>query len=514
MSDSVTYPDAITSGAAVSPPPTWVTTYRPAAPRDGLLGYATNTNQLELYQAGAWRQVTTSFQGVDILSGYGELPGAKGDGVILFSTVTVLSATPTAFAILSAAFTSDDVGKIISIDNVGVGGIPMVTTIATVVDATHITTTDAASTTGNFYTDNRVTYGTSDSAAISAILQAMRADGGILIATAVAMTVVFPSRIYIIDFPLDFTDFHRLYVLAPGATFWGITDGLPVVDAFGFYQGVFDGLTIIGDEGAAPNIGIAGGRYNDEGAHGLTHFRDVLLRGYFTFTPLYVRGLETTTWLNVTSETFSAGAWAFVSDGANHWDIQSEWVTVDLAINDPFSNSGNTFIGCRFIAYTLTSNGLWLCNIKIWRWISQYTRTRGFGLWFYNVPGRQSYINYQGTFDGTESGSEAAYIFVEKSAATALNALTLDVDTVVVSGKAIFAASSAGNPCLLQACAITIQEIEAGGNLFADVAEWSVYGNSVTIVLPSAAPTLPAIFYGTVSISQSTTTIYHATVIP
>lgn len=60
MSDSVTYPDAITSGAAVSPPPTWVTTYRPASPRNGLVGYATNTAVLELYGYNQWQTVITS----------------------------------------------------------------------------------------------------------------------------------------------------------------------------------------------------------------------------------------------------------------------------------------------------------------------------------------------------------------------------------------------------------------------------------------------------------------------
>lgn len=60
MSDSVTYPDAITSGAAVSPPPTWVATYRPAAPRNGLVGYATDTAVLELYGSSQWQTVITS----------------------------------------------------------------------------------------------------------------------------------------------------------------------------------------------------------------------------------------------------------------------------------------------------------------------------------------------------------------------------------------------------------------------------------------------------------------------
>lgn len=90
--------------------------------------------------------------------------GAKGDVVLLSNGVTTSGST--AFSCASATFTAADVGKKIAIKAGGAAGIPLLTTIAGFVDATHVTlgTNAGNSVSGEFY------YGTDDTAAVNLAL--------------------------------------------------------------------------------------------------------------------------------------------------------------------------------------------------------------------------------------------------------------------------------------------------------------------------------------------------------
>src|SRR2546422_2833385 len=71
--------------------------------------------------------------------------GAKADGQILIDGA--ISSGSHAFSSASAAFASTEVGKVIWIEGAGTSGADLLTTIASYVSATAITTTAAAGTT-------------------------------------------------------------------------------------------------------------------------------------------------------------------------------------------------------------------------------------------------------------------------------------------------------------------------------------------------------------------------------
>lgn len=123
--------------------------------------------------AGAWPstpQTTLALQRVFDVKYY----GAKGNGVLLTSGGAV-TATGTAYTNTTAAFTTADVGKQISIAGAGTAGDIFNTTIAAYVSATAVTLTAAAVTT---VTTAITQYGTDDTTAIQAAVAAAFAAGG------------------------------------------------------------------------------------------------------------------------------------------------------------------------------------------------------------------------------------------------------------------------------------------------------------------------------------------------
>ncbi|MGH9577301.1 MAG: hypothetical protein ACRD3R_07670, partial [Terriglobales bacterium] len=104
--------------------------------------------------------------------------GATGDGKALNDGA--ISASSSTFTSASAAFTSADVGKPISVEGAGASGVALNTTIATFVSATSVTLSAAASTT---VSSAKVFFGTDDSTEIQAALDAAStALGGTVIA--------------------------------------------------------------------------------------------------------------------------------------------------------------------------------------------------------------------------------------------------------------------------------------------------------------------------------------------
>ncbi|MCB1463269.1 MAG: hypothetical protein KDJ90_12785 [Nitratireductor sp.] len=94
--------------------------------------------------------------------------GVQGDAVEVAATASIASGAA-ALTATGASFTSDDVGKIISVPGAGAGGVALQTTIAAVGSATSVTLADNASTTLSSASVT-LTYGTDDSAAFNAAL--------------------------------------------------------------------------------------------------------------------------------------------------------------------------------------------------------------------------------------------------------------------------------------------------------------------------------------------------------
>lgn len=126
--------------------------------------------------------------------------GAKGDGIQRFDG----SVTGTAFTSALGTFTADDVGKVISITGAGTAGYTLTTTIAAVVSATAVTLATSAPTSG---TNRPYVYGTDDTAAIQAAVDAAGAAGG--------GNLVFDDGIYIVNGPLQDTSESNAQIVLP-----------------------------------------------------------------------------------------------------------------------------------------------------------------------------------------------------------------------------------------------------------------------------------------------------------
>jgi hypothetical protein len=123
--------------------------------------------------------------------------GAAGDGqVVADGAMTAASATLACAT--STPFTADDVGKAISVKGAGASGVTtLVTTIAGFTDAGHVTLTDTAATS---ITGAIVIWGTDDTDAINAAVDAAETY---LEAGHTYAQVFLPPRAYVIAGPLD-----------------------------------------------------------------------------------------------------------------------------------------------------------------------------------------------------------------------------------------------------------------------------------------------------------------------
>lgn len=104
--------------------------------------------------------------------------GARGDAIILGnSAITTGSA---GLVCSNATFTALDVGKTILVQNAGVASADLLTTIAAFGNTTSVTLSSTASTTvtGNVVTGNTTIYGTDDTTALQATLNALPTTGG------------------------------------------------------------------------------------------------------------------------------------------------------------------------------------------------------------------------------------------------------------------------------------------------------------------------------------------------
>ena len=114
--------------------------------------------------------------------------GAKGDGKLVKSATTI-AAGSTALTVAGGTFTAADVGKAIEVQGAGAAGAFLYATITAVSSATQVTLSAAAATALAASVQN-VIYGTDDSAAFQAIIDAMPVQGA---------QVDIPNGIYMIQ---------------------------------------------------------------------------------------------------------------------------------------------------------------------------------------------------------------------------------------------------------------------------------------------------------------------------
>jgi len=279
---------------------------------------------------------------------------------------------------------------------------------------------------------------------MSAVMQAIQATGGTLTGTMRAMSVVFPPRCCIVrSASLNFTRLVHYSLIMWGTTFYGMTDGLPVIDALGFYLSDIIGITIYGDPALPPSYGMQVGTITGTGANGLNSVSYFDMDGYYTKAPLMNHGAETTTWMKGTFQNLYPGGWAWIGDGQHSakWALTSQWVTVTTPTGAGYSFSLNNFISCRFRSEASPeSNCIWLAHAVGFSFLQgTYTVTEGTTLWFDCTGGRSRDFHFDGTMDGPPS--RIVYLEIgEKS--TQIAGFVLHLADTLLTGTSVFSTNA------------------------------------------------------------------------
>jgi len=435
---------------------------------------------------------------INIKDGYGTAPGARGATQVT-GPVTCAVGSPNV-TVSNASFTPADVGKLIYVSDCAAGPITLISTIVSVTDATHVILANNAS--AAFTNGNKlVVYGYDDAAAISAIMQQVRAKHVNSSFGAYSMSVYFPEGAYIISaVPADLTGQRQLDIDAWGVTFYCATNGAPCLDAYGFYNGRMRGFSMIGDSARPPSYGVQIGRYQDSGAFGLNQFHNLYLTGSYTRAVWYNSASETSVFYGGTFENNIPNTTVFVADGSSShtlWPAPSTYVTVDTVDGQEYSNSQNTFIGTRFRNAAAGSVGMWFTNAKAWDCINCYWVTKKYGVELYSVGGvggAQGPFIFQGPFDGQPE----YYIFVTRDASQRIMGLDVQTHASVASGTTVFGTTDLASAVTVHGGKFQYDELASpDGKLFDRVEDWAWYGDITGVFVRNATPVLPSTFVGT-----------------
>ena len=192
---------------------------------------------------------------------------------------------------------------------------------------------------------------TDDSIAIQAAIDDWRALSQTINTIEFGAVLYFPPGAYVIGTQLDMTSVRDQGAVVYG---WGVTlhgkcTGKPVIDAIHSRYLRFDGISIVGDATSIPSHGIQFGR-KDSTVADRQHFENVNIVGTFSDAALHNHGAETVTYVgsNFWNDSSDATAYAAVFDGANNFDISSDFVTVTSAVGTEVSFNENTVVGCDF----------------------------------------------------------------------------------------------------------------------------------------------------------------------
>jgi hypothetical protein len=298
--------------------------------------------------------------------------GAAGDGQRYVSGVTT-SNDGTHVTIADGYFTSADIGKFISITGAGEGGSAVATTIAAIIDRKQIVLADAAAKSVSLARET-IVYGTDDYAAINAAILATKTSEPISTDRQGAV-LVFPSGIYIVKSSINVTSTFYLTIEGQRSEIFGAIRHKPVLDMVGSRYLIVRDLTIVGDSGFRPNIGIQIGRVNSTSLFSVDnqYLENVQMYGYFSLAGLYNFAVETSTFMRLHIENWASGGYGLIQDGLNHFNVTSEFVTMTLPAESPQSFNEKTFIGADIRAFGSESDAIWLGGTSRHQFLGSYT---------------------------------------------------------------------------------------------------------------------------------------------
>lgn len=330
------------------------------------------------------------------------LADVKGDGVQKYVPVTTVSGTATVRCV-TCGFSAADIGKVITLEGNGTTTAIFQSVITGYNGAGSytVTTQDAPTITAGAL-NTKITWGTDDSAAITAAFSAFR-TAGTNPGTMKQESIFFPQGLYIVkQASLNWTNLLNVNIYGYGATFYGMTNGAAVIDMMGNYNTALYGIMIQGNSQLPPTTGIQLGQYGPTNrAYGLSKFEDITMTGYYSLAGLYSMGSETTTYQRVSVNNASDNAYAYIQDGINHFNLQSQYVTMSKPANTAATNTVNNVIQSRFVASGTNSTALWTSAAFGHRYYDSYWYSKTCGIKIFSESDkRTSDFKFNGTMEG------------------------------------------------------------------------------------------------------------------
>jgi hypothetical protein len=376
----------------------------------------------------------------------------------------------------------------------------LATTIAGIDNATKIQLADQAS----FFltaTEQVITYGTDDAVALNEAFAKAREF-------STAYSIVVPSGLYILKGTLNATNLNASVVHAYGAIFYGATAGKPIIDGLGTYQTTWLGLQYIGDQALPPNVGILIGRYlPGDRAFGLNKWEDISATGYFTLAGFYNMGSETTVFEKLSVTNHAPNAYAYVADGINHFGLRSDFVSISLKPDTPFTFTINSCVTCRFVAFGTDSSAVWTAAAASHSYTNSYVFAKRYGVVIYQASDiRSSRLS----FDMNVEGPPSANFYIDGKNATALNGLTFSTGSNVATNST-FKINPAITAMKLRDLDLRMDAIPSGSFLFESASPWVVTGR-ITFSNPTKIAGHPSHFTGLIMNGDGVLQLYGATI--
>lgn len=163
--------------------------------------------------------------------------------------------------------------------------------------------------------------------------------------------LLFPTGRYFVKSSIDMTRLQILNMVleGSGSVIVGGCPGEPVIDAMGSRWLMFRDLTIVGQEGTMPSVGLQIGRITDASADN-HRFVDLKILGHFGLTCLMNVAAETTGFDHIFLWNFNKDTDSFclIQDGLNHFLTKSKFVSTRTIQNRDDSFNENEFINCDF----------------------------------------------------------------------------------------------------------------------------------------------------------------------
>ncbi len=188
-------------------------------------------------------------------------------------------------------------------------------------------------------------------------------------------SIFFPAGEYLVtSINLTGIQWFGFDISGQGSHLHGFGAGNIVVDALASMFIHWHDVEIDGDLFSPPKIGLQVGRNGTTttSSAGGFSFENLSTAGNFSLAAVLNNNAETSLWISPRIENSSAGAYAYIADGVNHFNVGSKFISVNAPVDSGQSFDENLFLNPVFGTSGVGSIPLWISDAHRMRVLSGY----------------------------------------------------------------------------------------------------------------------------------------------